>query len=129
MKGLSPKLPVQRSTTDGYALTKTYTEMVLQNLKNLLLTVPGERMMDPNYGVGLRRYLFEQDSPSLKADLQKVINKQVKIYLSHVEIRGIVIITPSDIEDMSENSMQLRIDYAIPSMKEIAFLDIDITHK
>lgn len=58
MAGLSPKLPVSRDSEDGYSLTKTYEEMVRQNLKNLLLTNPGERMMDPDFGVGMKRYLL-----------------------------------------------------------------------
>ena len=35
MSGLSPKLPVRRDPGTGFALTKTYEEMIKQNLKNL----------------------------------------------------------------------------------------------
>ena len=58
MAGLSPKLPIQKDPVDGFALTKTFKEMVKQNFKNLMLTSPGERIMDPEFGVGLRRFLF-----------------------------------------------------------------------
>jgi phage baseplate assembly protein W len=59
MAGISPKLPISKNKEDGYTLTKTYLESTQQNLKNLLLTVPGERMMDPDFGVGMNRFLFE----------------------------------------------------------------------
>ena len=55
-RGLSPKLPVSTDPIDGYALNKTYAEVVTQNLKNLILTAPGERMMDVDFGVGIRNY-------------------------------------------------------------------------
>ena len=54
MAGISPKLPISKNKEDGYTLTKTYLESTQQNLKNLLLTVPGERMMDPDFGVGMK---------------------------------------------------------------------------
>jgi phage baseplate assembly protein W len=33
-----------------------------QKLKNIVLTNPGERVMLPNFGVGIKRYLFSQNS-------------------------------------------------------------------
>ena len=57
-KGLSPKLPLTKDPQDGYALNKEYVELVQQNLKMILLTAPGERIMEPEFGVGLRNYLF-----------------------------------------------------------------------
>ena len=59
MRGLSPKLPLTRNSETGYSLNKTYRDMVKQNIKMLLLTAPGERIMDSNFGVGLKTYLFE----------------------------------------------------------------------
>ena len=60
MYGVSPKLPLIVDDLDGhYGLTKTVREAVKQNFKNLILTSPGERVMDSNFGVGLRNFLFE----------------------------------------------------------------------
>jgi hypothetical protein len=38
------------------------TSVVDQNIKMTLLTSPGERVFDSNFGVGLKRYLFENDT-------------------------------------------------------------------
>ena len=38
----------------------TTKEQVKSNLINLLLTSPGERLMNPTFGVGIRNLLFEQ---------------------------------------------------------------------
>ena len=60
--GLSPKLPLQMDQRVGsYQLNRTYLEMINQNFKNLLLTNPGERIMDTRFGVGLSMFLFEQN--------------------------------------------------------------------
>ena len=48
---------------DGPAVfNSSYTtkEQVKSNLINLLLTTPGERLMNPTFGAGIRNLLFEQ---------------------------------------------------------------------
>lgn len=37
----------------------TNTNAVVESLHNLILTNPGERLMNPTYGVNLSKYLFE----------------------------------------------------------------------
>ena len=84
--GLSPKLPLTKDPIDGYALNKTYTKMVQQNLKMLILTAPGERMMDPFFGVGLRNYLFSNKVQSTNHQIEAKIREQITTYMPFVEI-------------------------------------------
>ncbi len=61
-KGFSVKLPLSTDKIDGpYVLNKTLESTIKQNLKMLVLTEPGERVMNGNFGVGLKRLLFEPD--------------------------------------------------------------------
>ena len=62
MAGISIKLPLSLDPDDGYKLNKTLKEVARQNLKMLVLTAPGERIMIPEFGVGIRNYLFENMS-------------------------------------------------------------------
>ena len=80
VSGISPKLPLSLDEQDGYALNKTYREMAQQNLKMLLLTIPGERIMDPNFGVGIKTYFFEQNVKAVHDIIDRNINKQVETY-------------------------------------------------
>ena len=72
MPGYSAKLPLF-SVDDGYALNKTVEDTVKQNLKMLMLTTPGERIMLPNFGAGLIKYLFELDNPALYSGIRSTI--------------------------------------------------------
>jgi len=75
--GISVKLPLIYDPSDGpYKLNKRMKEVVRQNFKNLVLTAPGERVMDPNFGVGLRNYLFEQISETLFTKISARIRTQ-----------------------------------------------------
>ena len=47
--------------TNMFKGTETVEEQTKANLINLLLTQPGERINLPNYGVGLKNKLFEQN--------------------------------------------------------------------
>ena len=60
LQGISPKVPLVYDSTDGpYQLNKNLKQTFSQNLKMLILTMPGERIMVPNFGVGLQGFLFE----------------------------------------------------------------------
>ena len=90
MAGLTPKLPLILSNEDGtYTLIKKYKELVKQNFKNLILTAAGERMMDPQFGVGIKNYLFENDGPDLYSSISNKIKEQTTKYMPFVGIINI----------------------------------------
>ncbi len=86
MKGISPKLPLTIDDIDGhYSNNKTIKEAVTQNLKHLLLTNKGEKMMDPSFGAGLMSYLFEPLDSSTFSTIQANIIEQADKYLPFVK--------------------------------------------
>jgi phage baseplate assembly protein W len=87
--GLTLKLPVALDELDGLKLIKNFPELIQQNLTNLLLTIPGERVMDPLFGVGLPKFLFEQNNPITYAETRSKIQQQVRKYLPFVRIDNV----------------------------------------
>ena len=139
MKGLSPKLPVLRDESDGYALTKTYPEMVLQNLKNLSLTIPGERMMDPLFGVGVKKFLFEQHSIATYSNIHAKVIQQVERYMPFLTIDDMLFYGPEGIWSASDgavptrddsvadrNKLQIRVLLTIVPLAHQTTLDLDV---
>jgi phage baseplate assembly protein W len=122
-QGLSPKLPVATDSEDGYALNKTHAEMVTQNLKNLILTAPGERIMDPNFGVGIRNYLFEMNIAPTHAELLQRVRSQVNMYMSFLNIDDVLIV-PEEDSLMDPDSIKLQIRYEIPSLQFVDIMEI-----
>jgi phage baseplate assembly protein W len=85
MQGYSPKLPLTNDPIDGkYALNKTLLDTIKQNFKMLLLTNPGERIMMPDFGVGIRTFIFDQDTESVRNIIKNRISEQVKRYMSFI---------------------------------------------
>tara|TARA_Y100000592_G_C5473855_1_gene321064 strand:+ start:929 stop:1327 length:399 start_codon:yes stop_codon:yes gene_type:complete len=82
--GFDAALPLEKDDNDGfYGLTKTIKENTRQKIKMLMLTSPGERIMIPDYGVGLKKFLFE-NTPEF--DIFSRIKEQVTTYLPEISI-------------------------------------------
>ena len=62
----------------------TQKEQVKSNLINVLLTEPGERVNLPDFGVGLKRLLFENQIDT--GNLEARIDNQVKIYIPEITL-------------------------------------------
>ena len=128
MNGIAPKLPLTLSTEDGpYTLTKTLKETVRQNFKNLMLTIPGERMMDPTFGVGLTRYLFEQDDFTLRERIRIKIDEQLRKYMPFVKIQKLSFNDPKKIDTISGNLnvLSMQIFYLIEPINQTDVLAIN----
>ena len=64
--------------------TVTTKEQAKSNLINVLLTEPGERVNHPNFGVGLKNKLFEND-PDID-ELNDRIHSQINIYIPSINL-------------------------------------------
>ena len=91
MYGYSPIVPLQINKQDGVALTKSYEEVAKQNLLMAVMTNPGERIMFPDFGAGLKRLLFEQNNTGIAADIYAAIKYQAQTYLPYIIINDIII--------------------------------------
>lgn len=115
MYGISPKLPLIIDDLDGpYGLTKTVREAIKQNFRNLMFTIPGERIMDVNFGVGLRRYLFENFDNGLVPRIKSQIISQVETYMSFINLQEVNITQSST----HSNRMDVFISYSIANLGE-----------
>ena len=94
--------------TNMFKGTQTVKEQVKANLINLLLTQPGERVNEPNFGVGLKHYLFEQNVDI--DSLNTLINDQINIYIPEISLIDTVVNFLDD-----EHLLFIKIIYSINS--------------
>ena len=93
-------LPIRRGDTGFFEQAFTSFEQAKSNLKNLLLTKKGERIMQPNFGTGLQSLLFEQMTPSLERDLEDAIVKSVGYWLPYISVKDIEVTMTDEMKDM-----------------------------
>ena len=113
MAGLTPKLPLTRDGLNGYMLITTYKDLVKQNFKNLMFTIPGERVMDLDFGIGLKRFLFEMDDPAVYSRISGRIEQQVSKYLPYIAITDIKFDSAAIDESLDPNYLSIAITYTI----------------
>ncbi len=93
-------------------------EVINYNLKSILLTMPGE-LMDTNFGVGLKSYLFEQSVNVF--GIKSAIDNQISLYmpwLSQVNTRVLV---------NEENYLSIRINYKLNQPEVIDYFDLSLS--
>ena len=125
-------LPFRKSLTkEGYfASTTTTIEAVKNNIKNLINTHMGERLMQPNLGTNLRKYLFQQIDDETMLSIQNEILDTFKIWLPFVQIRDIRVKTNQDDTTVGVNTIVLTIVFNIvqdPNTLETAVVAITNT--
>ena len=116
MQGLGPELPLNRDHRFGnYSLITSYKDEVKQNFKNLLLTSPGERMMVPDFGVGIRNFLFNP-RPQAVTMLRQRITTQVSKYMPYITINKIVFDENKREDELNTHMLSVIIDYEVTSL-------------
>lgn len=97
------KLPIVRR--DGRLFEQSYTteDQAISNLKNLILTREGERLMHPLLGTKLQDALFEPNSDVMAERIRNSIQRAVGYWLPYISITSLnvqaVIATGSDREE------------------------------
>jgi phage baseplate assembly protein W len=84
-------LPIRRGDEKGgwFASTTTTIEAVKNNIRNLLNTNQGERLMQPTLGLDLRGLLFEQLTGDTIVSIQNKILDTFEVWLPFVQVRDI----------------------------------------
>lgn len=119
-----PKWPLKKGNEDAFEMYDDVKDQISFYLKCLILTSPGENISDPNYGVGLRRFLFEQNLDSTRGSIQSAVSSQISRYLPYLDLQDVQVgATDAEID---ASTMSLRITYYIPSNTTQQVFELDL---
>lgn len=98
-----------------FELSYTTEEQATSNLKSLLLTRKGERVMHPLFGTDLFFYVFEQKTDQLKIKIISGLNSDIKFWLPYIIIENLIV----DFEDTNtgfdNNSVRISLAFKVTS--------------
>ena len=86
--------------------TYTTKDQIKSNLVNLLLTDKGERVMNPNFGTNLKRFLFEGITDNNLETLKDNILSSILTYIYEITVTNIILVPNTD-----NNLVSLTIEY------------------
>lgn len=110
----------QTSDSNGiFAVNYTTLTQAKDNLKNLILTRKGERLMQPEFGCDVWKVLFEPlDGTLIETSIETAILDAVSIWLPYLNIDTIVF--DYDENDIDNNKIALDIKFSLVSNKNLS---------
>jgi phage baseplate assembly protein W len=116
-KTVSIELGISVQFIENGVFKSTYTkkEVKKNQLLNYILTNPGERFFNPNFGSGVRQLLFENvaDLTSLEEQLAEGINRNVQ----NIRVYSVI-------ATQQNNSIYINIDYSINNINDQLTVEI-----
>ena len=118
MASLSVRLPLMLDSVDGFSMIKDIRTLIRQNLKMLILTNPGERIMEPTFGLGLKNKLFENNINVEELKLQ--IGDKINQFIPQVSLMDV------DAQlDQNLHTLLITISYKIMNTGESDAIEIN----
>ena len=100
------RFPLGYSPEGFFYKTKTILEQAKSNLQNLLLTTPGERVFQPNFGSQLKSIVFEQGQ-DIPNRVEEAIRTSVDSFSPHINIINVFTI-------QEQNQVNVQIEFSVP---------------
>lgn len=83
--------PVLPSTTDRSLTLTSGTQKVRQSIWLILETEPGERLMRPQFGCGLRRYLMKPNNSATRALIQNDVIRALSLWEPRIKLQDVTV--------------------------------------
>ena len=119
-------LPFNRGSSGLFPQSETTLEQAGSNIKNLLLTAKGERVMQPDFGSRLRDLLFEQYTEDLEERVRDEIQQAMSTWLPYIVISQVDVIQ----DETNPNQTKVDLDFSLnyePNRFDSITLNFDAT--
>lgn len=94
-------------------------DAVKSSIKNLLLTNPGERLMQPNIGAGISGLLFENITPGVLKLMESKVRATIKTYEPRAELIDVVVSSNYD-----DNKVNVNVSFYVRNVSQPITLDV-----
>lgn len=115
------RFPLDHSPEGFFYKTKTVLEQSKANLRNLLLTTPGERIFQPSFGSRLKNIVFEQGQ-----DIPNRVEESIRIaadtFLPYINIINVF-------TTQERNQVNIQVEFSVtlnPDVIELLNFDFRI---
>lgn len=105
----------------GYLKKATGIELIKNNLRQLLLTNRGERVMLPDFGTNIRQYLMEPLDQALLSQIKREILESVTKYATNVKLTKLLILPSDSVSNSGGNHIYIKAYFQIPEEQDINF--------
>jgi phage baseplate assembly protein W len=104
--GIGLDLPLTVSKNTFFQLTYTAADQAHANLKNLVLTNKGERVMLPTFGCDIKKMVFEQEP---EERIIENIKTAIEIWLPYINVIDIIV----ERDSINEHQINVNLNYNV----------------
>ena len=105
--------PLHSGINGMFASTATVLEATKHNIRNLLLTELGERVMQPTLGVKLRKYLFEPYTEDIKMSIKNNIIDTFSFWLPFINVSQLDINMSESTSNIENNKLKIFVKFSL----------------
>ena len=102
-----------RKTPFGFLYSQSGVDQIKSDLLALLLTNPGERVMNPYFGTALRSLIFEPNDPTLQLKARTMIINSIKKWEPRIAIKQITVSSTVDKTILNSNDLQQDLEHIL----------------
>lgn len=113
------------SKSGNYFSKSSNIEKIRQAIKQLLQTDKGERLMLPNFGCNLKKYLFQPLDESTFEDIKKDIVTSFNNYISGATLVKVSVVPYGDAGPMGGNSLFVKLVVTL-NVDQSAMFDVGV---
>lgn len=126
--------PIEK-TPRGYFYSQDEIDQIKSDLLILLLTNPGERVMNPSYGTPLKKLIFEPNDPRLRDEARNLIINSIKRWEPRIALRQVEVLSRVEGNSLDSNDdktelahiLAIRIIFVDPkNIKEVQELSLEV---
>ena len=96
----------------GAVNTVTAEDDIQESLYILLSTAPGERVMQPTYGCGLKTHIFEEMNESTVTVISDLVKRAILFFESRVSVERVTVDLENS-DDFLEGLVKINILYTV----------------
>ena len=115
-------LPLRHGNEGFFSKTKRTIDQLKFDIKNLLLTIKGERLGNPTFGSDLMRVIFEPNNDDIDSAIEESIRASISEWLPSVNIENIEITKP----EFNPHLVNVRILFTVDVSAEPAEVKIAV---
>jgi phage baseplate assembly protein W len=93
--GRGPRFPLRPDPATGAMAMVDREQIIRQSIEAILDTDPGERVMRPDFGCGLGRYLMEPNTAMTRTSMQRDINDALSRWEPRIQLTNVAV-TPGE---------------------------------
>ena len=114
------RLSTDRKRGGVFTVNYTTKDQVRSNIKNLVLTSPGERHYHPNFGCGVYELLFDNATKEALQTIEDAVHTQVSYWLPYVKLHEVFVTRA----EHNPNRVNIGISYSAYNNIEKELVDI-----